>query len=324
MFQYQSFDDAPGMVDSRAKLDAFKLPELRGKSFFDVACNEGYYCGAALQQGASRVVGLDSHKGFLVRAKQRFPAADFICQSWNSLPDNKFDVVLFASALHYIRTEEKITEHLTRLRDCLAPGGVLVLEAGVMPGLGAALTEHKRSDGSVIFYPTFRLLEEMLREAGLAYRFMGYSEPEDRVPRRVMHCRIRKPSVLFLTGDTCHGKTSMSLAVCDYDYDRYICVDVIGQDAFRKRYPEIPFDPLQTNGVLELFYRAPDGAAYMADCLAAEIREIADEAGRKAVIVDGLDASREGFRDVLRETVSRLGDEFVVWTAGISHQAPPS
>src|SRR5438093_5815394 len=104
MFQYQTFDDAPGMVDSRAKLRAFQLPPLSGKTFFDVGCNEGFYCGIALRAGAARVVGLDGSEEFIASARRRFPDVEFLLQRWDTLPNERFDVVLFASAMHYIAT----------------------------------------------------------------------------------------------------------------------------------------------------------------------------------------------------------------------------
>src|SRR5262245_37433717 len=77
-YQYQSFDDAVGMVDSYAKLKAMHLPLLVGRSFLDVGCNEGYYCGMALRAGASRVVGVDSFALAVERARRRFPKAEIL------------------------------------------------------------------------------------------------------------------------------------------------------------------------------------------------------------------------------------------------------
>ena len=86
--QYQSFDDAKGGSKSGEKLKALRLPQLRrtghseatplrGLSVLDIGCNEGFFCGDALQQGARRVVGIDMNKGFLERARKRFPDGEF-------------------------------------------------------------------------------------------------------------------------------------------------------------------------------------------------------------------------------------------------------
>ena len=101
MAQYQSFPDVPGDSHTLDKLKALQLPDLRGRSFLDVGCNEGFFCGFASYQGASRVLGVDHTAGFVERARRRFPACEFLCTDWNHLPDERFDVILLASALHY-------------------------------------------------------------------------------------------------------------------------------------------------------------------------------------------------------------------------------
>ena len=75
--QYQTFDDAKGGSKSTEKLQALRLPLLRNRhsearplknlSVLDIGCNEGFFCGEALRQGARRVVGIDMSRGFLDR-----------------------------------------------------------------------------------------------------------------------------------------------------------------------------------------------------------------------------------------------------------------
>ena len=103
--QYQTFGDAKGGSRSAEKLKALRLSLLRnrhdetrplkGLSVLDIGCNEGFFCGEALRQGARRVVGIDMSRNFLDRARQRFPDAEFRHGSWWELPDEKFDVILF-------------------------------------------------------------------------------------------------------------------------------------------------------------------------------------------------------------------------------------
>ena len=67
--QYQTFGDAKGGSRSAEKLKALRLSLLRnrhdetrplkGLSVLDIGCNEGFFCGEALRQGARRVVGID-------------------------------------------------------------------------------------------------------------------------------------------------------------------------------------------------------------------------------------------------------------------------
>ena len=72
---YQSFPWEQGDSVSPAKLIALDLPKLEGKSFLDVGCNAGFFCGFADWQGAKRVVGIDSSEGFLATARELFRAA---------------------------------------------------------------------------------------------------------------------------------------------------------------------------------------------------------------------------------------------------------
>lgn len=66
---YQSIS-APRDSDSAGKLTALRLPDLTGKSFLDVGCNEGYFCNAALAAGAASVVGIDASKSAIALARQ--------------------------------------------------------------------------------------------------------------------------------------------------------------------------------------------------------------------------------------------------------------
>ena len=87
MAQYQSFPGAPGESHTVDKLKALRMPDLHGRSFLDVGCNEGFFCGFAHFQGASRSLGVDRSAPFIERARQRFPECEFLCQGWEKLPD---------------------------------------------------------------------------------------------------------------------------------------------------------------------------------------------------------------------------------------------
>ena len=93
---YQSFPWAQGDSVSPAKLIALDLPKLEGKSFLDVGCNAGFFCGFADWQGAARVVGVDSSAAFLETARELFPRCEFICQDWSNIGEEKFDVIIFS------------------------------------------------------------------------------------------------------------------------------------------------------------------------------------------------------------------------------------
>jgi hypothetical protein len=215
--QYQSFDDAKGGSKSAEKLTALRLQllpnahseamPLQGLSVLDLGCNEGFFCGEALRQGARRVVGIDQSKNFLERAKVRFPEARFIRGSWWDLPNEKFDVILFLSAIHY---EPKQRALLEKLAQHLTPTGVLVLECGVVQGQGKTWQAVKRAD-DIRRYPTFpMLLRELLKP--YAGRLMGASVMQggDPVPRYVFHCPLRRSMALIVAGSGRSGKSTLA------------------------------------------------------------------------------------------------------------------
>lgn len=204
---YQSFPDTKGHSKSDEKFKKIRLGDLTGKAVLDLGCNEGYFCNKAIQAGASRVVGIDQSEPFIMRAKQRFPSIDFRCQSWESLPEGKFDVIIFLSAIHY---EKNQPELLQRLHDALNIGGKLILECGVAPGEDAKWTRVHRKVGSVL-YPTESLLKEYLLK-NFAIRNFGESvmQAGDQVKRYVFHATPKEKTVVFITGKSHTGKTNLS------------------------------------------------------------------------------------------------------------------
>lgn len=206
---YQTFPGTLGASDSFGKLKALRLPPLAGKSFLDVGCNEGFFCGFARFQGAARSVGLDREPKFIAAARSRFPDCEFLLQSWESLPEERFDVVLLASSLHYADDQPEL---IRRLVDRLNPRGVLVLELGVAPGDKEEWVTVSRSIDERPF-PTRRKLAEILKE--YAWKDIGPSVAQagDPIPRRVVHVSKRSPIAYLLMQPPAHGKTTIAAAL---------------------------------------------------------------------------------------------------------------
>lgn len=113
MSGYQSFPYRTGASNSPGKLTRLYLPPLAGRSFLDVGCNEGYFCGFAFFDGAAKAVGIDIREDALTTARRLFPQCEFRLQNWGSLdPDERFDVILCASALHYANDQEALIHTL--------------------------------------------------------------------------------------------------------------------------------------------------------------------------------------------------------------------
>ena len=204
--QYQSFPGTSGDSHSEDKLAALRLPELTGRRFLDVGCNEGFFCGFARFDGAAEVVGIDRSAGAIQRARLRFPECVFLQQSWEDLPDGTFDVILLASALHYAQDQEAL---IHRLMGRLNMGGVLVLEAGIAPGGGDKWVKVQRGIDERLF-PTRGKLARVLDP--YAWKIIGYSVQQvgDPVQRYVVHVSPSKPFVYLLMAPPASGKSTIS------------------------------------------------------------------------------------------------------------------
>lgn len=206
MSQYQSFPNAEGASRTFDKLLCLKLPSMEGRSFLDVGCNEGFFCGFAAFHGAVRTVGIDKSPLFVGRARERFPDVQFLEQGWEELPEGPFDVILLASALHYADDQPALVR---RLVDLLSVDGVLVLELGIVPSDKAEWVKVKRGIDER-YFPSMMMLREVL--ADYAWKWMGPSIPQDGDPvsRHVLHISRRRPVAYLMMAPPGHGKTSLA------------------------------------------------------------------------------------------------------------------
>lgn len=206
MAQYQSFPDANGASRTLDKLKALKLPVLSDRSFLDIGCNEGFFCGFAQHLGATRVVGVDRSALFIERARARFPACEFVQTDWDRLPAGSFDVILLASALHYAHDQAAL---IARLVERLSDDGTLVLEMGIASAPGSEWVQVDRGIDTRAF-PTMKKLHEVLE--GYAWKWMGRSVAQagDPVPRHVVHVSRRRPVAYLLMQPPGYGKSSLA------------------------------------------------------------------------------------------------------------------
>jgi tRNA (mo5U34)-methyltransferase len=145
------------------------IAPLAGRRVLDVGCGNGYHCWRMRGAGAAEVVGVDPSPLFVLQ----FQALNrYLCDSAVNVlplpleavprPLPAFDTVFSMGVLYHRRSP---LDHLLALRDCLRPGGELVLETLVIEG-GPGMTLVPRGRyarmGNVWFLPSCETLLEWL------------------------------------------------------------------------------------------------------------------------------------------------------------------
>lgn len=217
MSSYQSFPGNPGSSASLEKLARLALPPLASKSFLDIGCNEGFFCGYAFFDAALKVTGVDKSAEALGKARERFPQCEFIEGDFENLDsvlkaDEKYDVILCSSALHYASDQPEVVK---KLMSRLKKNGTLVLEMGIVTDpssrspLGGGWHKVARSIDSRLF-PNWEGVRNMLEP--YVYKNMGASvmQTGDPVSRFVLHIKNAAPTVFLLAGHPGSGKSTMA------------------------------------------------------------------------------------------------------------------
>ncbi|MBA6414354.1 tRNA 5-methoxyuridine(34)/uridine 5-oxyacetic acid(34) synthase CmoB [Parahaliea sp. F7430] len=149
------------------------IDDLSGRRVLDVGCGSGYHCWRMAGAGAAEVIGIDPTPLFVLQfwALQKYlqqPHVWVLPLGIEQVPAKlqAFDSVFSMGVLYHRRSP---MDHLLELRDCLRPGGQLILETLVIDGeLGATLVPEGRYArmGNVWFLPTVDTLISWLRKLG--------------------------------------------------------------------------------------------------------------------------------------------------------------
>ncbi len=130
--------DAEWRCDMKWRRVSAAMAPLRGRTVLDVGCGNGYYAWRMLGAGAALVVGIDPSLRFVAQyqALRHFLGehpAYVLPLTLEDMPDGlqAFDSVFSMGVLYHRRSP---FDHLFKLRDCLRPGGELVLETLVVEG----------------------------------------------------------------------------------------------------------------------------------------------------------------------------------------------
>ena len=149
------------------------ISPLNHRLILDVGCGNGYHCWRMLGAGAKMVIGIDplllNVMQFQVVRKLHGEAPVYVLPlGIEELPYGLklFDTVFSMGVLSHRRSP---IDHLLELKDCLQPGGELVLETLVIDGrLGEVLLPEGRyaKMGNVWFLPSCKTLMSWLKRCG--------------------------------------------------------------------------------------------------------------------------------------------------------------
>ncbi len=149
------------------------IAPLEHRLVLDVGCGNGYHCWRMLGAGAKMVVGIDPMmlnvmQFHLVRKLYGEAPVYVLPMGIEDMPYGlkAFDTVFSMGVLYHRRSP---IDHLMELRDCLQPGGELVLETLVIDGgLGQVLLPEDRYARmrNVWFLPSCDTLISWLKRCG--------------------------------------------------------------------------------------------------------------------------------------------------------------
>ena len=114
------------------------ITSLKGKHVLDIGCGNGYYALRSYAQGADLVVGIDPGQKYIMQfyALKKYLGnipVHLLPLGIEDIPASlkAFDTVFSMGILYHRRSP---LDHLIELRECLKPGGELVLETLVIEG----------------------------------------------------------------------------------------------------------------------------------------------------------------------------------------------
>jgi ubiquinone/menaquinone biosynthesis C-methylase UbiE len=164
---WAAFYDEPGnqLIDLEQPIVREILAGLPRGVALDAACGTGRH-SAYLALLGHTVIGVDSSRAMLERAREKVPDGEFHVGDLHDLPvpDDHFDLVVCALALVHAPHLQPVLAELVRV---LRPGGHLVIsdQRGLIPGTGLPVVKD-RPDGSPGYMPIrTRLASDYLRAA---------------------------------------------------------------------------------------------------------------------------------------------------------------
>lgn len=118
------------------------LPENPAQAILDLGCGTGTLTAQLAARG-SRVVGVDSARTMVERAKAQYPELAFqVCDALSLPFEGEFDVVFSNAVFHWIADHDTLLENV---RKALKPGGQLICEFGGAGNIAAVEQAFNRA-----------------------------------------------------------------------------------------------------------------------------------------------------------------------------------
>jgi len=147
---YASFKNYEAETDQLFELLSRARPGLR--TVLDVACGTAEHARLLAERHGLSVDGIDLDPSFVRIAQQKHPAGRFVVADMCDFDlGRRYDAVMcLFSSIGYLRTIDRVTRAIARFRDHLAPGGTIVVEPWLPPGVltyGYTSTDVGEGDG---------------------------------------------------------------------------------------------------------------------------------------------------------------------------------
>ncbi|MFD6439424.1 class I SAM-dependent methyltransferase [Peribacillus sp. NPDC060186] len=95
------------------------ISNLKGKSILDLGCGTGHFSSYCIENGASKVIGVDISRNMIEQAKKdnNHEKIDYICIPIEDLdlPNQKFDLIISSLAIHYIEDYSNLIKKISGL-----------------------------------------------------------------------------------------------------------------------------------------------------------------------------------------------------------------
>ncbi len=141
------------------------LPPLAGLEVLDLGCGHGWFCRHAAGEGAARVLGVDSSRLMLGRAREATPHPAISYEQADlelaSFAPASFDLAWSSLAFHYVEALEAL---LARVHAALRPGGALVFSVEHPVYSAPSRPGWTRSADGALAWPVDGYLREGPRE----------------------------------------------------------------------------------------------------------------------------------------------------------------